>query len=374
MGWRASSIASCRAHYPQASQGFPELASAVTLGFAIGQQAFIRRGRRCLHPNLIGILLGESSTTMKTTVINFYKDILKYSASNFQLNNPASTEALENDLVSKDDTIWWFNPELGILLSNMAKDHGRGIADALTLLIDSEEIHRTYASKKSVHVDPKCLFGLWGVTPAVIMEYLEPIHAEQGFLQRPAVVYGIPEPFVRMPEVIPQMTMDFECVRDDFHNFFLLIRNSSITEITLHPDADALMGHWEQDLDTWVRTGLLGAAGAKRAVEIALRLCIINKFDSLHVPPASTEVSLSEMDAAIKEAEPYMEGANALRDFLADEKGFAKVKHFIRMKGPADEATIMNACNIGWRQWDDIEKSLLKRKLVQKRKGVYQWV
>lgn len=375
MGWRASSIASCRAHYPQASQGFPELSSAVALGFAIGWQAFIRRGRKCIYPNLVGILLGESSITMKSSVINFYREILVHSSKDFGLNNPASTEAFENSLSSTNDTIWWLNPELGVLLSTMTKDYGRGIADTLTLLIDSEEIHRQYASKKpSIHVDPKLLFGLWGVTPAVIMDYLEPVHAEQGFLQRPAVVYGIPGPFVQMPKVTPQMTMDFECVRDDFHNFFLLVRNSSITEITLHQDAETLLGHWEQDLDTRVRTGLLGAAGAKRAVEIALRLCIINKFDDLHTPPANPEVSLAEMDVAIKEAETYMNGANALRDLLSDEKGFAKVKDFIRTRGPADESRIMNSCNISAKQWSDIEKSLLKRKLVQKRNGVYQWL
>ena len=377
MGWRSDSIASCKAHYPQASEGFSKLASATTLSFAVGWKGCIQRGRRFIYPNLCGVLLGESSITMKSSVINFYKDILKHAAGDFKLQSPAGTESFEKALAAhraKFDQGWWYNPEIGGLFATMGQPYGQGIGDDLTLLWDLEEIHRNYSdSKKSIHIEPIFASALWGVTPAVVMDYLKPIHATQGFLQRPAVIFGRPSPFVPMPSVTANMTTDYEIMRDAFHNGFLLIANSSPVKLTLHPDAQTLLDLWEADLNDRVRSGKLNGAGAKRGIEIALKLAIINKFDRLR-PPKTPIVTMNEMDKAIKEADTYIVGANELRGLLADEPDFAKVRNYVRTRGTTDECSVMNSCNVEDKRMKEIVNSLTKRKLIDRVGFVYTWI
>lgn len=380
MGWRADCAKSCRGFYPQAADGFIELGSAVTLGFCVGWNAFIRRGSKCLYPNLAGFLIGVSSITMKSSVIDFYREIINHAAKDNAIRNPAGTESFERSLSrlrEKVDTGHWYHPEFGTVFATMSKEFGHGIADDLTLLLDGDSIDKEYTDKKKdVHVEPMRVSMLIGATPAVCMDYLEPIHASQGFLQRPAVVFGVPNPSIPLPTSTQAMRTDYECLKAEYLNAFLLFSQTKPqTEHTLHPDAKTLLDLFEIDLEDRVTRGELDGASAKRGIVTVLKIAMINEYDDYQmILPSPNVIEFDGMDAAIEETKRYIDGAQELRGILSDRPDFAKAKYFIRKCGKTTEKKIMRSCHIEADRMRIIKMSLRKMGFVDCVNDTYEWV
>lgn len=354
----------------------------MTLGFAIGWNGFIRRGSKCLYPNLAGFLIGVSSTTMKSSVIDFYRDIINHAAKEHAVRNPAGTESFERSLSrlrEKVDTAHWYHPEFGTVFATMSKEFGHGIADDLTLLLDGDPIDKEYTDKKKdIHVEPMRVSMLIGATPAVCMDYLEPIHASQGFLQRPAVAFGVPNPSIPLPTATPAMITDYECLKDAYHNAFLLFSQAKPgVEHTLHPDAKTLLDAFEMDLEDRVIRGELDGASAKRGLVTVLKIAMINEYDgqyNIKIPSSPNVIEMAGMDAAIQEGKRYIDGAQELRDILSDRADFARAKYFIRTSGVTTEKQIMRSQHIEDDRMKIIKRSLCKMGFVKCENDTYEWV
>ena len=379
-----------RAHYPMASEGYPELGSLTTLSYLIGPRSFIRRGRKKVYPNIMGFLIGESSTTMKSSVIDYNIEILKGlypgkdnadRAKTTRIRNPAGTESLEASLSRKSENdlsineFWWYQSEQGTLMATMKKEFGAGIADDLTLLFDMDEIHKDYKdAKKDVDIPPMYVAALWGATPSVCINHLIPIHAEQGYLQRPAVVFGVPKrPTIPLPTVTPSMTSDFEAMAGRYKLAAAGISHVSEVEHVLDSDAKDLLDAWESDLDARIDAGSLDGASAKRGLNIALKVVQVNEYANLNVIYSTNTIDMTAMDAAIKESEVYITGGQELRSIISDKPDFTKAKLLVRKLGQVDEVDIMKSCHIEDARLVEIGKSLKKMKLVSINKGVWKW-
>jgi len=386
--WRKRNEEAIRAYYPMVADGFAELGSAATLSFAIGPNPYIRRGRKKVKLNLMGLLVGESSTTGKSSVIDTELEVIRRATSTlvnadgsapmWRLDNPAGTESFEAQLQAKCGTApsyYWFKPEQGLLFVTMDREYGSGIADDLTLLFDGDPIDRVYGKKeKSIHIGSMHVVSLWGATQAVCIEHLKPIHAQQGFLQRLAVAYGLPKhPIPPMPEVTQAMDDEFEEMVNEYAQAFSTLINQPPIEFKLDGDARGLLSAWEADLEDRVAKGSLDGAGAKRGVLIALKLAGINKYDALRIP-STTVITVEEMAAAIREAEVYISGAQMLRDLLSDKPDFARVRYQLQKCRKATVPELLRACHVECDRLDQIRRTLLEMNLIRSNSNTLEWI
>jgi len=384
MGWRATFHQVLRSHYPMASDGYPELSSAAVLSWPIGSKVFIKRGRKRISPCINGILVGESSTTMKSSVIDFAHQVLlnavvkNFPDVDFSIRNPAGTESFEKQLSRKakdGDQFFWFHSEIGTLFATMGKDFGSGIADDLCLLFDNDSLDKLYSQQdKDIHIPPLYISSLWGCTPSVAIDYLKPVHADQGYLQRPAVVFGVPRrPTISLPTVTPQMDSDFAQLCSDYSVAMPNLITGKCEHI-LHPDAKNLLDLWEKDLDDRIDKGQLDGAAAKRGIILALKLAVINEYDGLSFCPNPNTIEMPEMDAAIKEAEVYINGAQELRSIISDQPDCSKVKYFVRKVGEVDEMEILKSCHVEPKRLEEIRVYLKRMKLIRYNSSTWKWV
>ena len=142
------------------------------------------------------LLVGESTTARKTTVVRIGQDLMNAVDPDRDAGvPPGSTEAMIDSLVAKP-TQTLFYPEYGQFLQMTSRDHYRGIRLVQTNAYDGVTIGRNTVEGGRVEA-PSVRFGFaGGLTPAYLEEWTDTVAETGGFLARSAIWMGARENFL----------------------------------------------------------------------------------------------------------------------------------------------------------------------------------
>lgn len=328
-------------------------------------------GEQGLPLNLYLLLVGDSSTSRKSTSQKLMASVAKWVHPDGLPGRIASPEALVEMLakLSPQGTRW--NPdEFGMFLAQMySQDFKKGIEEVLLTVYDGETYTYVRAGEKETRVDDPSL-TIFGASTPEALGMAGPSAQVTGLLPRFGVVFPSVFPPIQPAHEVPagaaaarnKLVKHLRRV-DDF--------TTDHSAVRFTPDALLLLNDGETALQ---------ARG-----DYAVRLpAMLHKVAALSaVGDLRSEVQLADAKAAIKVVDRWAEGAANLKPFMRFSRQdlmFEKscedalqVFRQVRRRGAAPRYLIARALKTTKARLDSIESTLADRGYIIVNRGAGTW-
>lgn len=286
----------------------------------IDGMVFIDFTQGTVYPNLWITMLGNSTTSRKTTTTEFGKK-LKHTAvlmeefddTAFFLPNDFSPEALVEVLSNNPHGAIWVDEAAGFLAS-AKKRYMAGIIDILCTIYDGTSYHRTIRSKKGNEqtdfniIDPY-LSILFTTTPERFSESTNLIDLTSGFLAR--FLYVFPQygkEWQAFEEASKENDDDFKKLAKALTKIQQTIRENGISRIYFASDALEYYQNWQKEKEQGAETrkDSIELATIGRLIIYAAKIAIIftvAKYDF----SKDSKITLSTIHEACRVIDTYFE-------------------------------------------------------------------
>lgn len=356
-----------------AAREYAEAAGLALLALA-APQARVKLGpygENGLPLNLYLLLVGDSSTSRKSTSQKLMASVAKWVRPDGLPGRIASPEALVEMLakLSPQGTRW--NPdEFGMFLAQMyAQDFKKGIEEVLLTVYDGETYTYVRAGEKETRVDDPSLTILGASTPEAL-GMAGPSAQVTGLLPRFGVVFPKVFPDVQPTHAVPAGAA---AARNKLVKHLRRVEDFTIEHGAIQFEQDALLALNAGEL-------ALQALG-----DYAVRLpAMLHKVAALSaVGDLRSKVQLADAEAAIKVVNRWAEGAAHLKPFmrfsrqdLMFEKSCEEalqVFRRIRRRGSAPRYLIAREVKTTKAKLDAIEATLADRGYIIVNRGAGLW-
>ncbi|HKW00713.1 MAG TPA: DUF3987 domain-containing protein [Vicinamibacterales bacterium] len=350
-----------------ASHEYHEAAALTLLAVATPDVvARIAQFPRGLHTNLYALLVGQTSTSRKSTAKDRGKDLAKAVWPDAHLASKATPEALAEDLAakSKSPTLWTVDEFAQALVQMHKREYMAGLSSLLLEIYGGDDYTYKRTSKPDVAIlEPHlCIIGCCAET---VFDKLHQDDVLSGLLPRFAIVYPDTKPDrLALHEARPSLMTNRNALVHWLHT--LSAQRDPNTGSYINPrviafSREALARHDAFSANLEQQPGELFARLSVMAMKVAMLSAV-----GQAMPMTPLTVSDDDMASAIQVVSRWQAGAQRFSERLGEshfEKQISKVLAFIKSKKTSSilRRVVMRGLHLTAKDIAEIEKTLVLR-------------
>jgi len=334
-----------------APDNYHDFMALAVVGIILGNRCFLPYGDTRIYPNVWLILLGDSSSSRKTTAINIGKRLISEACPEKIYPNEFSQEKIQSLLETKPCGCFFFS-EFITLMGLLSRDYLAGTKGFLADLFDSPFTYRRETEKKSIIIQNPAISIISATTQSWFTEKMKESDVMGGFIPRFLMVS--PNPKTKNISIPPEadrekrgrlvkMLQDFEGMSGGCY---------------LHNDARAYFDSWYDRLCNIPGNGKVQPF-IHRLQTYTLKFAII--LNAIH--EHSLKISVNSMKEAVEYSVSIARHLGKIEDedlvFSKVQVNMRKLIECLRKRGDSSKSNLLNYTHLSTREFKEAMETLM---------------
>jgi len=344
---------------------FMKSAAYFVLSSIVGRKAFIRKSYATIYPNLWVLLIGPSSISHKSTILDQATDLIYNSHPSVIMANMSTPEGLIQELSEQPDNHGvMVKDEFGGILANMNREYMNNMKDLLMELYDSARKIKRRLRSETIEIHTPYVTWLTATTPARFLTAFKYDDIYTGFLNRFVICNYKPDRVTKYTEPnMYQLGMEKTDLLLQLMDLKNKLETVNYVEYILADDANELYKKYQQErIDKAMYDHEL--AVISRYFFNILKLSILNAIAS-DTTLTNKTITLENIQDAIKTMDTLTESALELINLLQLNPTVTRIYNIIKQSGIILHSDLLKQSRLLNNELNNIINTLISLKVVK---------
>jgi hypothetical protein len=340
-----------------APENYHDYMGLALVGIILGNKCFFPYGDTRIYPNIWLILLGDSSSSRKTTAINIGKRILSEVNPELIYPNEFSQEKIQG-LLEKRPCGCFFFSEFVSLMGLLSRDYLAGTKGFLADLYDSPFIYKRETEKKSIRIENPSISIISATNQSWFTEKMKESDIIGGFIPRFIII--MPDPKKKNLSIPPEADLTKR------HNLVkqLLDFEKISGSFVIKPDARAYFDSWYNKICSLPGNSKIQPF-IHRLQTYTLKFAIILNV----INECNTKISLETMKQSVDYVYKIAKKLTKMEDedliFGKVQQNMKKIVDCLRKHGKQPKSFLMNYTKLISKDFKEASETLIESEKIK---------